>query len=146
MRFRSFKRGTLSLCRSKGCKIKSCQSWRSEKILPRGRSRTKHERPGFKFRMMGSSSKFDQLTTTLQPYHLQRPKVPLLKDLNIFCWHSVFSRDRKHLRHRFSPVKVTPFQYCISSRGIYNFFRNSIFQICLLADKCYWKRHSKNTL
>ena len=31
MRFRSFKRGTVSLCRSKGCKTTSCQSWRSEK-------------------------------------------------------------------------------------------------------------------
>ena len=30
-RFRSFKRGTVSLCRSKGCKTTSCQSWRSEK-------------------------------------------------------------------------------------------------------------------
>ena len=33
MRFRSFKRGTVSLCRSKGCKNTSCQNQRSEKNL-----------------------------------------------------------------------------------------------------------------
>ena len=31
MRFRSFKRGTVSLFMSKGCKTTSCQIWRSEK-------------------------------------------------------------------------------------------------------------------
>ena len=34
------------LYRSKGCKVTSSQSWRFEKILPLGRSRTKRGKPG----------------------------------------------------------------------------------------------------
>ena len=30
-RFKSFQKGTVGLCRSTGCKVKSCQSWRCEK-------------------------------------------------------------------------------------------------------------------
>ena len=41
MRFRSFNRGTVSLCRSKGCKTTSCQSSRSEKN-PAARSTSNH--------------------------------------------------------------------------------------------------------
>ena len=37
-RLRSFKRGTVGLCRSVGCKVTSCQSWRIN-LLSRNRTR-----------------------------------------------------------------------------------------------------------
>ena len=44
--FRFLQKGTVGLCRSKGCKVTSCQSWRFEKnILLPGWSRTKRVRP-----------------------------------------------------------------------------------------------------
>ena len=39
-RLRSFQRDTVGLCRLNGYKVKSCQSWRFEKILPLSLSRT----------------------------------------------------------------------------------------------------------
>ena len=39
-RFRSFWRGTVGLCRSKGIRSTGCQSWRSKKILPISQVRT----------------------------------------------------------------------------------------------------------
>ena len=38
-RLKSFKRNTVGLCRSTGCKVISCQSWQFKKILPRSPSR-----------------------------------------------------------------------------------------------------------
>ena len=56
--FRSFQKGTLGLCKSTGCKVTSCQSWRFEK-----NSAAQHESrwPGVDSWMMGSSSNFDSL-------------------------------------------------------------------------------------
>ena len=91
-RFRSFKRGTVSLNRSKGCKITSCQSWRSEKN-PATRPDSNQTRVA-RVRVLDDQIIFKVWqATTLQPFDLQRLTVPLLKDLNLFCWHIVWPRD-----------------------------------------------------
>ena len=83
MRFRSFKRGTVSLCRSKGCKTTSCQSWRSEKN-PAARPTSHYARAAqVRFPDDKIILQLWQLVT-LQPVDLQRPTVPFWKDLNLF--------------------------------------------------------------
>ena len=76
MRFRSFKRGTVSLCMSKGCKITSFQSWRSEKN-PATRPTSHHTRAT---RVWFPDDKIIlqiwQLVV-LKLVDLQRPAVPL---------------------------------------------------------------------
>ena len=72
----------MGLCRSTGCKVTSCQSWRM--ILLSG-NQTRAARMWFK---MGKVAEFFsnlQLwkLVTLQPVDLKRPAVPLWKDLNL---------------------------------------------------------------
>ena len=82
MRFRSFKRGTLCLCRSKGCKITSFQSWRSEKN-PAARPTSHHTSAArIWFPDDRIILKLWQLVT-LKPVDIKRPTVPLWKDLNL---------------------------------------------------------------
>ena len=151
MRFRSFKRGTVSLCRSKGCKTTSCQSWRSEKN-PAARPTSHHTSAA---RVWFPDDKIIlQLwqLVTLQPVDLQTPTVPLWKDLNLFCWLNYCPRDKKHCKDRFRPVKVTPFQKRLCTRGIYHFFRyctfNYQYQLLWLGfskvNKSLWTRQDSN--
>ena len=68
---RSFQRGTVGLCRSTGFKITSCQSWR---MILSSRNPTQAALVWF------DSGRGQTLTLT--PVDLQRPTVPLWKDLN----------------------------------------------------------------
>ena len=82
MRFRSFKRGTVSLCRSKDCKVASLQSLRSEKKFA-----ARHTTHHMQVRVLNEGNILKDWptarpTATLQPFDLQRPTVPLWKNLD----------------------------------------------------------------
>ena len=81
-RFTSFQRGTVGLCRSTGVKVTSCQSWRfDKKFCPRPESNcTSAARVQFLDDRI--ILQLWQLVI-LQPVDLQRPRVPLWKDLNL---------------------------------------------------------------
>ena len=84
MRFRSFKRGTVSLCRSMGCKVVVCQTL---KMIWLSRKRTRAALVWFEFgRVAGFFSDLQlwQLVA-LQPFDLQRPTVPVQKDINLIA-------------------------------------------------------------
>ena len=79
-RFRSFHRGIVSLCRSKGSKVTVSQTL---KMIPSPWTRLRAELVWFD---SGRAAEFFpnlQLwqLVTLQPFDLERPKVPLWKDL-----------------------------------------------------------------
>ena len=81
-RFRSFQRGTVGLCRSTGCKVASCQSWR---MILSSRNRTRAARVWFEVGRLAeffSNLQLWQLVTLMQ-IDLQRPTAPLWKDLNL---------------------------------------------------------------
>ena len=90
--FRSFKRGTVSLCRSKGCKVVDCQTLRMISL-----SRTRTRAALVWFNSCRSAGFFSVLQlwklVILQPFDLQRLTVPLLKDLNLLCWHNLCPKD-----------------------------------------------------
>ena len=78
----------VGLCRANGCKVTSCQNWRFEKnsaILPESNYLTAALVwvPGNRIILKV------WWTITLKPFDLQRLTVPLLKDLNLFCWHNL---------------------------------------------------------
>ena len=81
-RVRSFQRGTLGLCRSKDCKVTTCQSWRM--ILSSG-NRTRAAHVLFEVGRMAeffSNLHLWQLVT-LHPFGLQSPKSHFWKDLDL---------------------------------------------------------------
>ena len=80
-RFKSFQNGTLIVCRSTGCKVTSCQSWRFEKNSA-ARLESNHT-------CAVQVPVLDNLiilkiswTVTLQPFDLQRLTLPFWKDLD----------------------------------------------------------------
>ena len=80
-RFRSFQRGTVGLTRWTGCKVTSCQSWR---MILSSKNWTRAALVYFELgrgKNILSNLQLWQLAT-LQPVDLQRPTVPLWKDLN----------------------------------------------------------------
>ena len=86
-KFRSFKRGTVCSCRLKGHKVIVHQTLRIT------------QSPGLKPRLdsgwlaeLFSNLQLWQLVT-LQSFDWQRPTLPFLKGLNLFCWHNVQPRD-----------------------------------------------------
>ena len=81
-RFRPFQRGTVGLCRSTGCKVTGCQSWRM--ILSSG-NRTRAARIWFEYGWVAEFFSNLQLwkLVTLQHFDLQRPTVPLWKGLEL---------------------------------------------------------------
>ena len=84
MGFKSFERVIVNNCSSKGSKATSYQSLRSEKKSATrcaGPLRTISMWPRFESQTMTLSSKFDRLQL-YSPFDLQRPTVPLKKDLN----------------------------------------------------------------
>ena len=86
-RFRSFQRGTVGLCRSNSCRVMSCQSWRFEKNSA-ARPESNHKRAARARLPDGKIISKVWWTTTLQPFDLQRPTIPLRKDLNLPNIHS----------------------------------------------------------
>ena len=91
-RLRSFQRGTVGLFRSTGSKVTSCQSWRvDKKFCPRPES--KHTSAvQVRFPDERIILQLGQLVT-LEPVDLQRPTLPLWKDLNLLNIHSFNSED-----------------------------------------------------
>ena len=93
-RLRSFHRGTLDLCGSKGCKVISCQSWRFEK--------NSVSQPEWNHLVGAWVRVLDDWiilkvwwTITLQPFDVQRLAVRS-KDLNLLCWHIVWTKVLQH--------------------------------------------------
>ena len=91
-RLRSFQRGTVGLCRSTGCKVTSCQSWRM--FLSSG-NRTWAALEWFKAGQMAEFFSNLQLwqLVILMPVDLQRPTVPLWEDLNLLNKHKLNSEE-----------------------------------------------------
>ena len=119
--FRSFKSGTASLFRSKGCKVGVCQTLRLISFW-----RTLTTAPCFWFdscRMVGFFSHLQlwQLVA-LQSFNPQQPKIPLWKELNLFCWHSPYSRTYKHFKDSFC-LKSDPISIVFIYQGYHIHFR-----------------------
>ena len=109
----SFLRNTVALCRSKGCKISSCQVGGLKKILPHSQSWTIRLRPGFESWMIGSHPKlnilklcspltyrdsqclFRKILTPLLTYFLMKRQTLFLKiDFFLSIWphfHTVYA-------------------------------------------------------
>ena len=76
-------------------------------------------------------------TVTLEPFDLQRLIVPLLKDLNFFCWCIVWPGDWQHFKDRFFFSKWPYFSKCLCYMGVYLFCHR-----CSIIQKCpNWKIH-----
>ena len=81
-RLRSFQRGTVGLCRSTGVKVTSCQSWRFEKNSanwPTSNHTSASQVWFLDDKIILQLWRF----VTLQPVDLQRPTVPLWKDIDL---------------------------------------------------------------
>ena len=91
-RSRSFQRGTVSLCRSKGWKVVVRQSLR---IIQLSWAWTWAAHVWFNTGQAAECFSYLQLSqlVTLQPFDLQRLKVHLLKDLNLFYWYKLCSKE-----------------------------------------------------
>ena len=87
-RLRSFQRGTVGLCRSTGIKITSCQCWRFEKNSATRPTSNHTSAARVRFTDDRIMLQLWQLVT-LQPVDLQRPTVPLWKDLDLLNIHTI---------------------------------------------------------
>ena len=102
--FRSFQRGTVGLCRSKRCKITSCQSWRSQE---RSASRPRPQSaslPGFEPRSRSNHSQ-SLMAGNFAALWPTDPKFLALKDLNPFKIVSKVQKTSSILRVGFALSK-----------------------------------------
>ena len=86
-RLSSFQRGTVGLCKSTGCKVTSCHIWRFEKNSATRPTSNHTSAAQVRFpddRIILQLWK----RVTLQPVDLQRPTIPLWKELNLLNKHN----------------------------------------------------------
>ena len=101
---RSFQRGTVGPCRSTGCKVTNCQSWRCEKNSADWPELNYSRVAWGQLLYNGIIFQLWQLVT-LQPVDLQRPTVPFWKDLNLFNIQIVNSEVYQNFWCRFFQSK-----------------------------------------
>ena len=103
-RLRSFKKGTVSLCRSTGCKVTSFQSWR---MILSSRNRTRAARVWFEVGRMAEFFSNLQLwqLATLQSFDLKTNSTSMERFWPKFH-HSVSSRDWQHFKDRVLLSKI----------------------------------------
>ena len=120
----------MGLCRSTGCKITSCQSWRfDKKSCPRPMS---NHTSAARVRFLDDRIILQlwQLVT-LQPVDPQRPTVLLWKDLNHLKIEIFNIMDQLGFNHRFCILKLTSFTWGLFSKGAISIFRNCICHVIL---------------
>ena len=121
---RSFQRGTVGLCRSIGVKIARCQSWRFKKNLATRPTSNHTSAARVRFPDDGIILQFLQLAT-LQPVDLQRPTVPLWKDLNLF---NIYSINKLEFKDRLCSLNMTLFPQCLCYREVLISFWLAVLQ------------------